>query len=287
MNYIQSILRSMGQIMFQNNIWSGLLFLTGIFYNSWLLGLAALLGTIISISTAQILKYSKEDIENGLYGFNGALCGIALWYFFGFNTTTLFVLIISAILAPILYYYLKKVIPPFTAPFVIISWIAIYFLLHVLDLVLIPSLTPAENTFDLLSATTKSFGQVMFQENLITGAFFLLAIIINSTRSAVYGLYATVLGSLTGLLLQEPVSAINAGIMGYNAILCAIALADNKRSSFLWISIAIILSVILNIGFAESGIIALTAPFVLSTWMILKLKDLQKIGGNISISDTK
>lgn len=287
MNYIQSILRSMGQIMFQNNIWSGLLFLTGIFYNSWLLGLAALLGTIISISTSQILRYPKEDIENGLYGFNGALSGIALWYFFGFNSTTLFAVIISIVLTTVLFHYLKKVIPPFTAPFIIITWIALYFLLHVFEFPLIPSSAPAQNTFDLLSATTKSFGQVMFQENWITGAFFLLAIVVNSRSSAIYGLYAAVLGSLAGLLLKEPVSAVNAGLMGYNAILCAIALAGNKQNRFLWISIATILSVILNIGFAESGIIALTAPFVLSTWIILKLQDLQKTAGNISISDTK
>lgn len=287
MSYIQSILRSLGQIMFQNNIYSGLLFLIGIFYNSWLLGLAALFGTMISISTAQILKYSKEDVENGLYGFNGALTGIALWYFFGFTTTMLFVLIISAILTPVLFYYLKKVTLPFTTPFIIITWIAIYFLLLVFDFTLVPSLTPTENTFDLLSISTKSFGQVMFQENGITGMIFLLAIIINSVHSAIYGLYAAILASLIGLLLKEPVSAINAGLMGYNAILCAIALADNLRSSFLWISLAIILSVILNIGFAELGIISLTAPFVLSTWIILKLKDLQKRDNNISFSGTK
>ncbi len=287
MSYIQSILRSLGQIMFQNNIYSGLLFLIGIFYNSPILGLAALLGTIISISTAQILKYSKEDIENGLYGFNGALTGIALWYFFGFNSTTLFALIIGATFAPILFYYLKKVILPFTAPFIIISWIAIYLLLLVFDFPLVPPSTLTENVFDLLSVSTKSFGQVMFQENSITGIFFLLAIIINSKLSAIYGLYAAILVSLIGLLLKEPVSNINAGLMGYNAILCAIALADTKRSSFLWISIATILSVILNIGFAKLGIIVLTAPFVLSTWIILKLKSSQKTANNNSSLGTE
>jgi urea transporter len=72
MRFIQTILRGIGQVMFQNNIYSGILFLGGIFYNSWLLGLAALFGTIISTGSAQILRYPKEDIQNGLYGFNGA-----------------------------------------------------------------------------------------------------------------------------------------------------------------------------------------------------------------------
>ena len=272
MSYIQSILRSLGQVMFQNNIYSGLLFLIGIFFNSPILGLAAIFGIIISISTAQILKYPKEDIENGLYGFNGALTGIALWYFFGFTTTTLFALIIGAALTTPLSYYLKKIIQPFTAPFVIITWIVMYLLLFIFDISLVSSATPANNVFDLLSVSAKSFGQVMFQDNSITGMFFLLAIIVNSKHAAIYGFYAAILGSLFGLLLKEPVAVINAGLMGYNAILCAIALADNKRSAFLWISIATIISVILNIGFSKLGVIALTAPFVLSTWVILKLK---------------
>ncbi|WP_255365504.1 urea transporter [Bizionia sp. APA-3] len=56
----------------------GLLFLIGIFYNAWLFGLAALFGTIISTVTAHVLKYPKDDIKNGLYGFNGTLTGIAV-----------------------------------------------------------------------------------------------------------------------------------------------------------------------------------------------------------------
>jgi urea transporter len=284
MRYIQSILRSLGQVMFQNNIYSGLLFLIGILYNSPILGVAAILGSAISISTAQILKYPKKDIENGLYGFNGALTGIALWYFFGFSTTTLFALIIGAALTSPLNYYLKKIIPPFTAPFVIITWIVMYLLLLIFDIPLVSSAAPAVNIFDLLSVSAKSFGQVMFQNNSITGLLFLLAIIVNSKRTAIYGLYAAILGSLFGLILKEPVSVINAGLMGYNAILCAIALADNKRNSFLWISIATIISVILNIGFSKLGIIPLTAPFVLSTWIILKLKHYRKMSPYTRIS---
>ena len=272
MSYTKTVLRSLGQIMFQNNIYSGLLFLIGIFYNSPILGLAALLGTIISISTAQILKYSKEDIDNGLYGFNGALAGIALWYFLGFSVTTFVALLIAAALTTPLNFYLKKIIPPFTAPFVIVTWLIIYGLILIFNFPLVASAVPAAQSFDWLSTLTKSFGQVMFQENLITGLLFILAILINDKRSAIYGLYAAILGSLVGYSLKEPVGMINAGLMGYNAILCAIALADNKRNSFLWISIATIIAVILHIGISKLGIIALTAPFVLSTWIVLKLK---------------
>ncbi|NCA77090.1 MAG: hypothetical protein EOM90_12225 [Alphaproteobacteria bacterium] len=75
-DYITTILRGVGQVMFQNNALTGILFLAGIFYNSWLMGLGAIAGNIASTITAKVLKYSDEDIKNGLYGFNGTLVGI-------------------------------------------------------------------------------------------------------------------------------------------------------------------------------------------------------------------
>jgi urea transporter len=272
MRFIQTILRGIGQVMFQNNIYSGILFLGGIFYNSWLLALAALFGTIISTGSAQILRYPKEDIQNGLYGFNGALTGIAVLCFFELNLITVLALIIGAVLSTLMMGLLKKFIPPFTAPFVMATWLVIYSLLFVFNFPLLSSPEPTGNTIDMLSASSNSFGQVMFQENRITGLFFLLGILVNNKLMAIYAVYAAVLGSLTGWLFSEPFSTINAGLMGYNAILCAIALTGKKWRDFLWITIAISLSTLLNIALATTGIITLTAPFVLAVWVILVLK---------------
>ncbi|MCZ7614213.1 MAG: urea transporter [Ignavibacteriaceae bacterium] len=49
---INIILMGLGQVMLQANAITGLLFLIGIFYNSWLLGIAALAGTIVNAVTA-------------------------------------------------------------------------------------------------------------------------------------------------------------------------------------------------------------------------------------------
>lgn len=276
MRFIQTILRGIGQVMFQNNIYSGILFLGGIFYNSWLLGLAALLGTIISSGTALILRYPKEDIENGLYGFNGTLTGIAILLFFELNLATVLALILGAILSTLMMHLLKKIIPPFTAPFVIVTWFVIYSLFFIFNFPLLSSSAPTENTINILSAFSNSFGQVMFQENVITGLLFLLAILVNNRLMAIYAVYAAVLGSLTGWLLLESFSTINAGLMAYNAILCAIALTGKRWNDFMWITIAIILSTVLNKGLAMTGIITLTAPFVLVTWFILILKNIER-----------
>ena len=258
--------------MFQNNSYSGVLFLGGIFYNSWLLGLAALFGTLISTSAAQILRYPKEDIQNGFYGFNGALTGIAVLCFFELNLATVSALIVGAVLSTLLMHFLKKIIPPFTAPFVIATWFTLYLLMFVFNFPLLSSSTPTVNSIDILSAYSNSFGQVMFQENVITGLFFLVAIFVNNKLMAIYAVYAAILGSLTGWLFSVPFSAINAGLMGYNAILCAIALTGKRWQDFLWVTLAIPLSTLFNIGLGMTGIITLTAPFVVVTWAIWKLK---------------
>lgn len=275
--FIQTILRGIGQVMFQNNVYSGSLFLAGIFYNSWLLGLAALFGTLISTSSAQILRYPKEDIQNGLYGFNGTLTGIAIFCFFEINLVAILALILGSVLSTVVMHYLKKIIPPFTAPFVIASWFVIYILVLVFKVPLLTLSVPTGSTFDILTASSTSFAQVMFQENMITGLFFLLAIFINSKLMAIYAVYAAVLGSLTGWLYLESYDAINAGLMGYNAILCAIALSGQRWADFFWITVAIMLSTVLNIGLGITGIITLTAPFVLVTWGVLKLKKWNEI----------
>lgn len=272
MKFIQIILRGIGQVMFQNNFYSGGLFLIGIFFNSWLLALAALSGTIISTVTAQFLKYPHEDIKNGLYGFNGTLTGIAILSFFEVNSVTILLLLFGAILSTVIMHQLKKYVPAFTAPFVIATWLVMLSLIFIFNSSFIPSTIILDNTFNIITATSNSFGQVMFQENVITGLIFLFAILINNKLMAIYAIYAAVLGSLAGWLLSEPVTTINNGLMGYNAILCAIALTGKTRQDFIWITAAIILSTILNIGVASTGIITLTAPFVLATWGVLALK---------------
>lgn len=272
MKYIQTILRGIGQVMFQNNVYSGALFLIGILYNSWLMGLAALAGTIISTGVAQVLSFSKEEIENGLYGFNGTLTGIAILCFFEVNSVSISALILGSVLSTLLMYSIKKFLLPYTAPFVVATWLVMFLVLSVFNLQLLPSSEPSESLINIFTASITSFGQVMFQENIITGLFFLMAIVVNNRLMAIYAIYAAVLGSLTGWFYLENAGVANAGLMGYNAILCAIALTGKRWQDFLWITIAVILSTLLNIGLGLAGIITLTAPFVLVTWVVWKLK---------------
>lgn len=117
-------------------------------------------------------------------------------------------------------------------------------------------------------------GQVMFQGNIWTGLFFLTGILVNSRTAGFY----TVLGALLpipfAVLLGIDSETLNMGLMGYNGVLCAIALGDRTLKSLVWASCAVLLSVVLQIIGMNLGITTLTSPFVVSVWFIMGIQKL-------------
>lgn len=92
------ISRGIGQVMFQNNALSGALMLVGILCGSWQMALLAVAGNLVGNLTACLCKYSREDIRNGLYGFNGTLVGIAIGVFMPINLLSIALLIAGSAL---------------------------------------------------------------------------------------------------------------------------------------------------------------------------------------------
>ncbi|WP_289202441.1 urea transporter, partial [Bacteroides acidifaciens] len=116
--------RGIGQVMFQNNAFSGLLMLVGIFLNSWQMGILAVCGNIISTLTAYFSGYKHDDIKNGLYGFNGTLVGIAVGVFLQLSVGSLIMLIITSALSTWIAYFFnrQRLLPSFTTPFILVVW---------------------------------------------------------------------------------------------------------------------------------------------------------------------
>jgi urea transporter len=61
------------------------------------LAVLSVLGTVVSTLTASLSGYDKEDIRNGLYGFNGTLVGIAIGVFMEINVTSILLLISGSV----------------------------------------------------------------------------------------------------------------------------------------------------------------------------------------------
>lgn len=271
--------RGIGQVMLQNNALSGWLMLAGICLCSWQMGLWALGGLAVSTLSACAFGYSKEAIRNGLFGFNGLLVGLAAALFLQPGFMAVCLMIAASVLSTVIthLFSLQHKLAGYTAPFILAVWILLALCHTFLPSCLQPTAESLSTTapLQLLPSLCHSLGQVMFMEHLPTGLIFLLALTLHSRTSALYALWGALLSiSLSGCFCIENAS-INAGLMGYNGVLCAIALGEKSRAAFLKATCAIALSVGMQWLGMHTGLITLTAPFVLSVWAV-KAFDVRK-----------
>jgi urea transporter len=269
-------LKGIGQIMLQENSLTGLIFLIGIFLNSPLMALGLLVGTVVGTLTAQLLKYDQGNINSGLYGFNAALVGIAMLVFF--DSTILVwiaIIVLSALTTVMMNFCLVKKIPIFTFPFILLVWIALYFF-HNVTPVEAPSeadlagLIPAE--FDLKNFGF-GFGEVIFQGSFITGVLFMIAVYISNPNAALYGMAGSLLAAVFSYLIIDKFDSVQQGWFTFNAVLCAITFSGLERKNGVYVMIAIFFSVLIENFMMDKGLIFLTFPFVLGTWLTLFIRD--------------
>lgn len=273
-NFAEIVLRGISQIFLLNNVITGILFLAGAFYNSWLIGIGAIIGVLTGTVTALLLKYKRDDINQGLYGYNGALVGLATVYFFEFNMPAIISLFFGAILSSIIMHFMiKRKLPPFTAPFIISTWIVMAIILTLNIMPLQAAQLPNAGNLEIIPALSRGIGQVMFQENIFTGIILFIGILVCSRISALYALLGTGIGVVVAFMCSFPLSMITAGLFGFNGVLCGIALSGKKWHHVILAIASIVVSVFIMFGMSRLGIITLTAPFVISTWLILLLSN--------------
>lgn len=268
---MKTLLLGFSQVFLLQSALSGALILAGLFCNSWQLALLALLGCLVSRATASLWRDTKSEIADGLYGFNGTLVGIAIGVYWEISWLSILLLVIGAALSTWLARTFRRhaQLPGLTAPFIIAVWaLLLVSLLAPQGVGLIDSVAQLEEGLPqwkmLGVALGDSVGQVMFQANVLTGLLFFLAIAWESRRKALYAL----LGALVPMLVISfvPEAVWREGLLGYNAVLCAIYWAGTGERRLLKALLSVVLSVLLELLALYAGLIPLTAPFVLSVW---------------------
>lgn len=268
------VLKGIGQIMLQENALTGLLFLIGIGLGSIHMGLGALLATVCGTGSAILLKFEKKDINSGIYGFSAALVGVAVMLFFKPVLLSWLLVCIGAVAASTLqHFFIQRKIPAFTLPFVVVTWCFILFAKYCVPNLLLETTPNPLAPIDTLAFAIKGFGQVIFQEKIVSGLLFFIAVYINSPSSALLGLVASVFSGLIAHLFQLPLANIEMGLWSYNAVLCAIALGGLTVKDGLWILAAVLIAIIIQLFMAQYHLIALTFPFVAATCMTLFFKN--------------
>lgn len=278
--FLDHILKGIGQIMLQENRWTGLLFLIGIFMGSWQCGVAVLLSTAAGTFTAMKLKYDQSEINAGLYGFSAALVGVALAFLF--DTTLLIwglIILGGALAAIIQHFFIQKKIPVFTFPFIIITWVLVFTLHHFTHIppsaMLSAEVVPSQ--YDDFLTCTNGFGEVIFQGGVLSGVIFFVAVFISSPIAALYGLAASILGAGLSQFNGEPIKEIHMGLFGFNAVLSAIVFSGVKKTDGLWVLIAVLLTIAIDDLLIDNHCLdavggVFTFPFVAGTWITLLIQ---------------
>jgi urea transporter len=272
-SFLTTLLKGMGQIMLQENVFTGALFLVGIFYGSLYMGLAALLAVLVGTLTAKTLSFDQGATNSGIYGFSPALVGVALLFYFESTVIVWVAVIVGSVLAAMLQHWFSiKKIPVFTFPFIVVTWAILYFLRNIVPVSAPASLTsPVVLPHDFAFAL-RGYGQVIFQGSTFAGAAFFIGVFICSPIRALYGLVAALIAGILAGFYGGATDGIVMGLFSYNAVLCAIVFAGNKIIDGLWVLSAVVLSLVVSFAMNVYNFTPLTFPFVAGTWGVLVLQ---------------
>ena len=276
-------LRGVGQVFFQENAITGACFVLGLAASSMLMAAGAVIGTAIGTATAWAVKFDKSELSAGIYGFNSALVGIATLFFFRPGATSIALLAFGCVVAALVTWLMRRYLPlpTYTTPFIVTTW-ALFFLGQALGVPRVEAGAPLVGV-GLVGAVAHGVSQVMFQASIWTAILFLVGIALNDWRHATWVLLGSIVGTLVGYYQAaswagtvDPESLVNRGLAenvalglyGYNATLAAVALFLWRRSLIPPL-FGMLISVPITDLVPILGLPALTAPFVLATWVVL------------------
>lgn len=270
--------RSFGQIMLQASALTGLLFIVGIGVGSLTLLMGAMLGALSGLLSAWLLRCDINAVNQGLYGFNAALVGLAIFFFHAPGVASTALVVTGAVLSTLIMHFLRlkaASVPPLTAPFVLTTWLMLLVASH-FQLPLTPPLifsdavlAGADVETGYFLAMLRGVAQVMFQNSWVVGLLFLAGLALHSRRAALCAALGAWIGVLCASGFGFPEASVTLGIYGFNAALVAIALVPRFGLNIFPTLLGIVLSVWMAREFQMATVPGLTAPFVFATWMVL------------------
>lgn len=271
---VVTVLRGIGQIMLQESAWTGLFFLIAISYDSMTMGFAALLSTIVGTATAKVLKFDDGNIKAGLYGFNATLIGVGLIFFFESSLLIWTCVVVGSIIATLLMEFsIRKKIPFFTFPFIVVTVIAILVIDH-FSLAGHNKIEVVEEMLELqnFKVAAHAYSEVIFKGTIAAGMLFFLGVFVNNPTAALYGFFAALIAGAIAHLGHNSVGLIDDGMFSFNAVLCGIACSGIKPRDGIYVLLSVVIATYFDIFMMNNGWITLTFPFVLSMWVVVPLK---------------
>jgi len=297
LRFVDTNLRGAGQVMFQNNPLTGLLFIIGIGWGAFASGtgvvaIGAAIGLVVATATAIGMNVDATSLRSGLFGYNGVLVGAALPTFLQINATMWCVLIFAAAASVVVMLAIANVVKTWsvsalTAPFVLTTWL---FLLASYALAGLPesglphpglpqAVGPGAGLGidSMVTASLRGISQVFLIGNVVTGCAFVLALAVNSVWAAVAAVIGATIAAIVASATGANPQLVVDGLFGFSPVLTAVAVATvfySPGPRVIGYAVAgaiftVFAQAALDVALRPLGIPTLTAPFVLATWLFL------------------
>lgn len=299
LRFVDHNLRGIGQVMFQDNPLSGLLFFVAIGWGSFVAGMpqvaiGGLVALVAGTLTAQWLRVDAAGLAAGLYGYNAYLVGLALGTFLAVSPLWWIYVALGGAVSVVAALGTANVfktwgVAALTAPFVLTAWLLLLatYAFSAIEGSGLPMSAPivaldpvAANPLalgDFVQGVLKSISQVFLKASVVSALLLLAGLAVNSLASAVFAVVGAIVAVVAGHALGAESDLVTGGLMGFSPVLTAIAVgaifhAPGPRV-VVYALVATVFTVIvqgaMNAALAPFGIPTLTAPFVLVSWLFL------------------
>jgi urea transporter len=299
LRFVDINLRGIGQVMFQDNPLSGLLFFIAIGWGSFVAGMpqvaiGGLVALLAGTLTAQWLRVDAPGLAAGLYGYNAYLVGLALGTFLAVSPLFWIYVALGGAVSVVATLGMANVfktwgVAALTAPFVLTTWLLLlatyaFTAIEGSGLPMSAEITPLDPSVtnplafgDFVQGILKSVSQVFLKASVLAALLLLAGLAVNSLAAAAFALGGAIVAVITGHILGAESDLITGGLMGFSPVLTAIAIGavfyQPSPRVALYALVGTVFTVIaqgaMNVVLMPFGIPTLTAPFVLVSWLFL------------------
>lgn len=280
MNAVVNVLRGVSQIFFINNPLSGALILVALAFLDPRFSALVLFGSAIQTAGAWILGF-KEEVRQGLMGYNGALVGAAAALYAGYGWMAILLTMVGSLTTVIVHKAVARVfdlsalrfagLPVSTAPFVIVSGMLFGPIGSQWDAW---PLTETSGIAGWAAGIANAFSEVMLADGILVGIITIVALAVGDRMIAAFGLLGAAIAVTATAAIDSPVVA-STGLASYSAVLAAIAIGAvfwNGRSLVWRVGGAVVssaLTLVIQPLIAMTPIPVFTWPFLIAMWIVL------------------
>ncbi len=304
---VQILLKGYGQVMMCSNATTGAYLFLAMLLVSYQIALLSLIGVFISSMTAYLLWARPFHVNSGLYGYNGAVLGIAWPWLFPLTPLSIIIfLVLSSLSSVILKFLTERSIrtrinlPVLTTPALILVWL-VFFIIQIFpqfhelpgpDKIIVRYTTDFNsNLIALLGKewtwNNVAWGLKIFQKHLLVFVLILCGVYKHSRISTMVILVSTL---FTCLLVYLAGGLLALGMIDeyfYNAVPCAAALSGvllvyNRSTIFLSLAAVVIVVGVVYLGIHFAPFPVFIAPFnlvILSLYFLVKQRILNRARG--------